>query len=302
MKKKYQYLFPFLIILGMVISFSLSLADFEALKSSLAVFKSHPEIIIHNRKSPVNDTTLSPELASPTENGVTYAVGTVTPPSAKPQVKSLSIPILMYHEIGDGPSSLYVSEKNFRAQMHYLRSNGYKIVTMSEAREMLVSKQIPSKVAVITFDDGYVSIYNRAWPILEECAFPATVYVCSSFPGLYNYLTWDHIKILHSGGVEIGSHSHSHPALTSVSPTALSQEIAGSKKILEQKLGTKINSFCYPTGAYNENTPKVIKNAGYTSAVTVNFRKATSQDDLYLLPRIRVFKADTISSFAKNIQ
>jgi peptidoglycan/xylan/chitin deacetylase (PgdA/CDA1 family) len=173
---------------------------------------------------------------------------------------------------------------------------------MTQAREMLVSKKIPPKIAVITFDDGYVSVYNRAWPILEECAFPATVYVCSSFPGLYNYLTWDHIKILHSGGVEIGSHSHTHPALTTVSPTALTQEIVGSKQILEQKLGAKINSFCYPTGAYNQYTPIAVKNAGYTSAVTVNFRKATPPDDLYLLPRIRVFKQDTIGSFAKNIQ
>ncbi|MDD3364830.1 MAG: polysaccharide deacetylase family protein [Syntrophomonas sp.] len=302
MKKKYLYLFPLLIILGMVISFSLSLADFKDFKSTLEVFMSRPENIVHNRKSPVNETIASPESATRIDNGVTPTVGTVTPPPANPPVKTLSVPILMYHEIGDGPSSLYVSEKNFRAQMHYLRSNGYKIVTMTQAREMLANKQIPPKVAVITFDDGYVSIYNRAWPILEECAFPATVYVCSSFPGLYNYLTWDHIKILHSGGVEIGSHSHTHPALNTVSPTALAQEVVGSKQILEQKLGTKIDSFCYPCGAYNENIPAVIKKAGYTSAVTVNFRKATSQDDLYLLPRIRVFKADTISSFAKNIQ
>ncbi|PKM76154.1 MAG: hypothetical protein CVU90_13975 [Firmicutes bacterium HGW-Firmicutes-15] len=302
MKKKYLYIFPFLIILGIVIPFTLSMADLNDIKSTLEVFKSRPENIVHNRKAPVNDTAASTELATRIENGVSSAVGTPSPPSAKPQVKNLSIPILMYHEIGDGPSSLYVSENNFRAQMHYLRSNGYTIVTMNQAREMLVNKQIPPKVAVITFDDGYVSIYNRAWPILEECAFPATVYVCSSFPGLYNYLTWDHIKLLHSGGVEIGSHSHTHPALTAVNPTALTQEISGSKQILEQKLGTKVYSFCYPTGAYNENTPKVIKNAGYTSAVTVKFGKATSQNDLYLLPRIRVFKADTISTFAKNIQ
>jgi peptidoglycan/xylan/chitin deacetylase (PgdA/CDA1 family) len=272
----------------MVLSYKLSLADFKEITSSLKVLNSAPEI--HNRKSPVNDTLASPELATRTENRVT------------PGVKNHSIPILMYHEIGDGPNALYVSEKNFRAQMHYLRSNGYKIVTMAEAHQMLVSKQIPAKVVVITFDDGYVSVYNRAWPVLQEYGFSATVYVCSSFPGLYNYLTWDHIKVLHSGGVEIGSHSHTHPSLTTVSQTALAQEIAGSKQILEEKLGAKIDSFCYPCGAYNEQTPVVIKNAGYTSAVTVNFRKATSQDNSYLLPRIRVFKADSLGTFSKNIQ
>lgn len=302
MKKKYLNLLPLLIILSIFISFNLSNADIKASKFTSDIFKSNPEIIVQNRKSPVNDTIASAELATRTEYGVTPIIGAVTPPPALPVVKALSIPILMYHEIGDGPSSLYVSEKNFRAQMHYLRSNGYKIATMTQAREMLINKQIPPKVAVITFDDGYVSVYTRAWPILEECAFPATVYVCSSFPGLYNYLTWDHIKILHSGGVEIGSHSNTHPALTTLNSAALTQEIVGSKQILEQKLEAKINSFCYPTGAYNQYTPILVKNAGYTTAVTVNLRKSTPQDDLYLLPRIRVFKADTISSFAKNIQ
>ncbi len=284
MKKKYLYLFPLLIILGMFASLNLSMADFKDIQSPLEVFKSKENLAV-NREEPVNPVTLP----------------TVTPPTEKPPIIALSIPILMYHEIGDGPSSLYVSVNSFRAQMHYLQSNDYKVVTMAQAQEMLANNQIPPKAVVITFDDGYVSVYTKAWPILQEYGFPATVYVCSSFPGLYNYLTWDNIKELHSGGIEIGSHSHTHPALTAVSGTALTREIVGSKQILEEKLGTKIHSFCYPTGAYNEQTPALIKNAGYTSAVTVNFRRATPKDDLYLLPRIRVFKADKLTSFARNI-
>ena len=264
------------------------------IQSTLDFMKSKPESLIHQVKSPANET-ISPELAKE------VSVNPSTPLITKPPVIALSIPILMYHEIGDGPSSLYVSVNSFRAQMHYLQANDYKVVTMAQAREMLANNQIPPKAVVITFDDGYVSVFNKAWPILQEYGFTATVYVCSSFPGLYNYLTWDNIKVLHAGGIEIGSHSHTHPALTAVSGTALTQEIVGSKQILEQKLGTKITSFCYPTGAYNEQTPIIIKNAGYTSAVTVKFGKATPKDNLYLLPRIRVFKADKLTSFSRNI-
>ncbi|MCX5780123.1 MAG: polysaccharide deacetylase family protein [Firmicutes bacterium] len=210
-----------------------------------------------------------------------------------------SITILMYHEIKDGPSALYVAADNFRAQMLYLRDNGFNVITMTQAQALLAQGQIPAKTVVITFDDGYVSVFNNAWPILQALNFRATVYVISSFSGLYNYLTWDQIKIMQAGGIEIGSHTKTHPALTTVSSAQLTDEIAGSKQVLEEQLGVPIYSFCYPTGAFNQYTPQVVKGAGYTSAVTIVNRSATAQDDSFLIPRIRVSKSTSISSFAK---
>jgi peptidoglycan/xylan/chitin deacetylase (PgdA/CDA1 family) len=223
---------------------------------------------------------------------------TITPTETAPPSLGVSLPILMYHEIGDGPNSLYVSVDNFRAQMHFLRDSGFQAITMAQAQQWLARGQVPAKTVVLTFDDGYVSVYNNAWPILQECGFPATVYVCSSFSGLYNYLTWDQIQILHAGGVEIGSHTQTHPALTSVSSAQLSQEIVGSKQMLEQHLGAPVYSFCYPCGAFNQYTPPVVKAAGYTSAVTVVSGAVTTQNDPFQLPRIRVPRYATLSAFA----
>jgi peptidoglycan/xylan/chitin deacetylase (PgdA/CDA1 family) len=107
---------------------------------------------------------------------------------------------------------------------------------------------------------------------------------------------------MHSGGIEVGSHTQSHPALTTLTPARITQEIAGSKQVLEEKTGDTVKSFCYPTGAYNQYTPLAVKEAGYTSAVTVVYRKATPQDDPYILPRIRVFKAASIAAFVTSLK
>jgi len=291
LKKNYLYLLPILIIIGLAVAFNYSLSKYQTSKTAPAVEQPQEKTDNLNNSNAINTST---PVQQPADTVIKPAASSTTPNTNN----SPSIPILMYHEIGNGPNSLYVSQENFRAQMHYLRSNNYNIVTMAAARDMLVNGDIPPKTAVLTFDDGYVSVYTRAWPILQEYGFPATVYVCSSFPGLYNYLTWDQIKTLQAGGIEIGSHTRSHPALNAVSSAKLTEEVIGSKKELEEKLGVPVNSFCYPSGAYNEYTPDVVKKAGYTSAVTVVNRKAAPKDDLYHVPRIRVHKAATINIFS----
>jgi len=207
----------------------------------------------------------------------------------------------MYHEIGNGRNGLYVTVDDFRAQMDYLFTNGYRTITMAKAQELLASGQIPSKTVVLTFDDGYASSYTKAWPIMKEHGFTGTIFVCSSFPGRPDSLTWEEIKSLQAEGVEIGSHSQNHADLKQAGSSVLYAEIVSSKKILEEKLGVPIKSFCYPSGAYNENTPDVVKEAGYTSAVTVVFGQASPQNNIYLLPRVRVPGGITLDKFARNI-
>jgi len=293
LKNRYFLMIPLLILVGMFVYANQSKSFLlETIRTGMAI----PKYASNGSYYPISSSH---------DKRVANDAGIVAAPAAaaKPVTNSSSIPILMYHEIGEGPNSLFVSVDGFRAHMRYLRANNYHIVTMAQAREMLVKKQIPPKTAVITFDDGYVSFYTKAWPILQECGFPATVYVIAGYPGVYsNYLTWDQIKIIQSGGIEIGSHSVTHPALTTLNADGLTREILGSKEILEARLGVKVNSFCYPTGAYNQQTIDCVKKAGYTSAVTVVYRKAAPSDDLFLIPRIRVFKAATTATLAQGMQ
>jgi peptidoglycan/xylan/chitin deacetylase (PgdA/CDA1 family) len=213
-----------------------------------------------------------------------------------------SIPILMYHEIGTGPNSLYVPTDNFRAQMNYLHKSGYHTVTMADAQEMLKNEKIPAKTVVLTFDDGYTSFYTRAWPIMQEFGFTGTVFVITDFTGRANYLTWEEIKNLQKAGIEIGSHTKNHIDLKTASTDRQTQEIMGSKKVLDDKLGISVKSFCYPTGTYNETTPQLVKVAGYTSAVTVAYGQATSKNNFFLVPRVRVPGWATLEQFANSFR
>lgn len=226
----------------------------------------------------------------------------VTPPPPPMEYTGTSIPILMYHEIGTGSNSLYVSVERFRNQMQYLSDNGYHTATMSEAQEMLANKKIPAKTVVLTFDDGYASFYQQAWPIMKEFAFTGTVYVVTELLDRSNYLTWEEIKTLTKAGIEIGSHTKQHLDLKVSSNEDQKLEIGNSKKLLEEKLKISVKSFCYPSGAYGENTPQLVKEAGYTSAVTVAHGIATPEDNPFLIPRVRVPGWATLDQFAASFK
>ncbi|MCE5197195.1 MAG: polysaccharide deacetylase family protein [Negativicutes bacterium] len=213
-----------------------------------------------------------------------------------------SIPIFMYHEIGTGSNSLYVSAENFRAQMEYLSDNGYHTATMSAAQEMLASKKIPAKTVVLTFDDGYASFYKQAWPIMKEFDFTGTVYLVTELLDRANYLTWEETKTLTNAGIEIGSHTQHHLDLKAISNDDQKLEISNSKKMLEEKLNISVKSFCYPSGSYSEITPQLVKEAGYTSAVIVTYGLATPEDNQFLIPRVRVHGWTNLDQFAGSFK
>ncbi len=212
----------------------------------------------------------------------------------------VSIPILMYHEIGDGPNSLYVTDQNFANQMLYLYNNGYQVVSLAQARKMLFEGAPSSKTVALTFDDGYLTFYTKVWPLLKTYNFNATVFVISDFIGYYNYVTWDQVKEMADSGIEIGCHSMSHPSLPTLDAAGLNLQISGSKAILEQN-GLHIESFCYPSGQYNNNTVNQVINSGFKTAVTVKYGIASSKSSPYLLPRVRVARYTGLKSFGNSI-
>jgi peptidoglycan/xylan/chitin deacetylase (PgdA/CDA1 family) len=84
-------------------------------------------------------------------------------------------------------------------------------------------------------------------------------------------MTWEQLRELHDEGHEIGSHSRSHAILPLVSDAQLEVEIAGSRKMLRDKLGFEIQSFCYPNGDHDERTVRAVERAGYRHAVTTRY-------------------------------
>ena len=108
----------------------------------------------------------------------------------------------VYHRFGDDryPSTNIDLDK-FEAQLKYLRDNGYRVLTLSEAMSSLNSQSRAAKVAVISIDDAYNSFYANGWPLLKKYGFPATLYVNTETVGAGDFLGWQEIREVKEAGI-----------------------------------------------------------------------------------------------------
>jgi len=204
----------------------------------------------------------------------------------------------MYHYLSVPPPDadiyrldLSVTPDTFEAQMKYLASAGYHPIRISDLTDYLLNgTQLPSKPIVLTFDDGYRDNYENALPVLKKYKFPATFFIIAQFiddqkPG---YMTWDQVEDLAIEGMEIGSHTLDHIDLRGKSRSVQASEIAGSKAMIESRIGTPVESFCYPSGQYDAQTISILRSTGYLAATTEIQGMYQSSNDTYQLRRIRV--------------
>jgi peptidoglycan/xylan/chitin deacetylase (PgdA/CDA1 family) len=203
-------------------------------------------------------------------------------------------PILMYHslvETDNPPDSLSVSVKSFERQMSFLTRNHYNVITLESLAAMLKArKKIPPKTVVLTFDDGRKDNYLYAFPILKKYNLPITLFIIVDEVGRFDRVTWEEIQQMRDSGlVTIGSHSLSHPYMIDIKDEKeLRRQIFDSKKILEQRLGKDILTFCYPIGAFNAKVQAMVRDAGYLCAVAILPGKHIPNDDLFALKRAKV--------------
>jgi peptidoglycan/xylan/chitin deacetylase (PgdA/CDA1 family) len=201
-------------------------------------------------------------------------------PTIAPQVaidRSAKVVVLCYHRFEDNKrDQLAINPIDFRSQMKQLKDDGITVISM---KDLLAwrrgEKSIPRKSCVITIDDGYVSGYSVAWPILKEFGYPFTMFIYTNYVNVGGKsITWAQLEQMRDAGVDIESHTVSHHDLRHAPKgqdyvTWLHNELYTSKDILEQKLGVKIVAFAYPYGNYNEQVRKMAADAGYQALFTV---------------------------------
>jgi peptidoglycan/xylan/chitin deacetylase (PgdA/CDA1 family) len=214
------------------------------------------------------------------------------------------LPILCYHNIGSAPPGsgfklLYVSPEQFERQLWTLQRLGLQGVSISEGLRQLQSGARPRSVA-LTFDDGYLDTLTRGLPILRQFGFSATCYLVSDRLGGHNawdaqflretkpLMNQDHVQEWLSAGMEIGSHSCSHPRLPELEESAAEHEIAASRATLRATFGLEVEHFCYPYGSFTGATAEMVRRAGYQSAVSLLPGSARPRDSAFLLPRMLV--------------
>jgi peptidoglycan/xylan/chitin deacetylase (PgdA/CDA1 family) len=181
-----------------------------------------------------------------------------------------------------------ITPEDFEKQMQQLKDNGITVIGMQDLLAWKRGeKNIPPRAAVITFDDGWKSQYEVAWPIMKKFGYTHTMFIYTEgvrgghFGG-GEAITWDQLGEMRDAGVDIEAHSATHQDLRKpydkvtkkkLNPQEYEQwlqnEIIGSKQLLEQKLGIKVNCFAVPFGYYNEHIKEVARNAGYEAIFTV---------------------------------
>jgi peptidoglycan/xylan/chitin deacetylase (PgdA/CDA1 family) len=188
---------------------------------------------------------------------------------------------LTYHAITESwDDEMALSPSSFAAQLRRLADAGYRGVTFSG----LAAEPSWRGVVAVTFDDAFSSVYEHAVPVLEELGWPATVFVTTravehgepmrwlvgkdqTAPGDVRELepmTWEQVESLAGRGWEIGSHSVSHPLLSTLSPAARHDELVTSRNVIAQHVGS-CASVSYPWGEVNDVVVGAAREAGYTA-------------------------------------
>jgi len=220
------------------------------------------------------------------------------------------IPILMYHKI-DPRNEVginAVSPERFRSHIQWLHSHGYETVTFSD----LDKTPLPEKPVILTFDDGYLSVYKHALPIMHEYGMRGVVYAISGFLGRHN--TWDvnlggitflhlhadALKELQEFGWEIGAHTVTHRGLTLLKADEIRRELKESKQLLESRLGRSVNSVAYPFGLCNEEVRNIADEVGFKHGC-VCLRHGLEISDILMLPRIPVYQFDRGAQLQKKL-
>jgi peptidoglycan/xylan/chitin deacetylase (PgdA/CDA1 family) len=207
------------------------------------------------------------------------------------------VPILSYHHVGVPSGTKWrlntVSEKSFDYQMNFIKRHGFQVISLADLVEGIKQgREFARNTVVLTFDDGYEDNYKYAFPILKKYEYPATIFLISDYVGQPGFLTWDEIKEMEKYNILAGAHTRHHAYLPRSTPTEAQDEIAGSKKIIEDNLGHSIDYFCYPTGGFTEDIKGLVKQAGYKAAVTTNRGKGRFNLDLYQLKRVHMNNTD----------
>lgn len=211
------------------------------------------------------------------------------------------MPILVYHSFNYEKGTFFVTPENFKRQMEYIKKNGYKVITLDElARSIKDKKSLKRNKVVITIDDGYRDNFQYAYPVLKKLGFPATIFLITDFIGTgKGFLNWEEVVTMSKNRIFFGGHTKTHFYLGSMmDEKAALDEIIGSKKAIEEKIGMPVDYFCYPGGGFNEKTKALVAQAGYQGACTTNRGFAKFNRDVYELKRIKVTNSDAAKPFS----
>ncbi|CAN5466180.1 polysaccharide deacetylase family protein [soil metagenome] len=227
----------------------------------------------------------------------------------------IEVPILAYHNFNPTvPGSMSITPEKFETQLKWLKENGYTVIPLKNLVSYLLGQNIslPAKPVVITADDGWASVYTYMLPLVRKYNIPVTLFI---YPGTISHgrhaMTWDQLKQLQQTGLfDIQGHTYEHPNFkqgkkrlsTDAYEKLVHHELFDSKKILEEKLGTKITLLAWPFGIYNDSLEQQAANAGYTMAFSIDARHTAKSKKPMAQPRYMIVAGQSMKTFAAIVQ
>src|SRR5216117_2410240 len=271
---------------------------------------------VSQNPQPAGASSPAPGAAS---GGGSPGVAPVASPKIKKPVvdQTAQVIIFCYHRLVDKiryPGT-EITPAAFEAQMKELKDRGITVIPMQDLLAWKRGeKNIPPRCAVISFDDGWKSQYEVAWPIMKKYGYSFTMFiytegVAGGSLGGGQAITWEQLADMRDNGVDIEAHTATHQDLREghtimvMEPGAkrtkkkltgaeyeqwIQNEVVGCKQLLEQRLGIKVNCFAVPFGNYNDHVKEVARNAGYEAMFTVYGQPITSTSPLNSLGRYAI--------------
>lgn len=253
--------------------------------------------------------TITP--TAPISQPVVIASTETAPPAAPPPptavaiepisdgaVRTAHVPILMYHYLSIPPADaniyrqdLSVAPDLFAQHLDRMLAEGYTTISLYQLYDNLVTgAALPEKPVILTFDDGYLDVYENAFPLLRARNMTATLFVVTDFideqrPG---YLTWDMAREMLAAGLSIESHGRNHISLKNKDADYLVWQALGSLETIQYELGVRPRFISYPAGEYDQQTIDLFKSANYWAGLTTIQGATHHSDDLFQIHRVRV--------------
>lgn len=234
--------------------------------------------------------------------------------TAQRRLFTRGLPIFMLHKIAAPPARTrdpfdYLRPESLDTKLGALRRAGLRSVPLDAFFE---GEAATANGFVVTFDDGYRNVWQDALPILARHEVKAIQFLVAGKLGQQN--DWDiaggevaeplmdaaQVRDWLAAGHSIGSHSLNHRVLKKLTADEAREEIAVSRKRLEDTFGVPVRHFCYPSGRYNPKIRDLVMEAGYQTACTVEFGVNSSGQSPFELRRISPLTATELLAKARH--
>lgn len=250
----------------------------------------------------------------------------VTVNSEKEQIK---LPVAMYHHMLNSPSRLgdyVISPAQFEDDLKYIQKMGYTTITSAELLDFLENDtELPEKPIMITFDDGYESVHEYAYPLLQKYNMKAVISIIGKHTDIfsnqdeprhvnYSHASWDQLREMQQSGVfEIQNHSYDmhqtkeHPRYgismkkgesEEAYQAALIKDIGGLNDKIIEEIGVTPTVFAYPFGAISKQSRSILEALGFKVILTCEEKVNTINTDSELPIRLKRFnRANSYSTY-----